>query len=399
MTKEEIKKVSEAFIDRENKKADVPDGILYDAWRLKILSPSVFAAFSANHNQLSIEQLLYFCSFGVLAPTSHNSVPERFKLGRDKNTLEVWLDRELVLPKSDPTGKQALMSLGSAVRNIEIAAAEYGYTTTTKFVTTDSHKILPLQSNEDRYVHILTLEFHHTNHTVNDVLPLLLEKKVVRGQYDDAVMLPEALATEIKERIKQAYPSVVLTLITDRHTLHTVGKYQEDADRTVFEDPDFTFELGHYLLSNDDKERNTGMRGVEFGLDDAFAKRVHKGLLRQERLLPDEIASFAKGGRMSVENSSAVIILSSQHETIEQYVQVGKAYQDCALTIYKHNFFHSVYAGITEVIWVRSIFATTVLNTNAIPLMLFRVGIPKRNDILSRPHSVRPLLNELFLEE
>jgi hypothetical protein len=56
-----------------------------------------------------------------------------------------------------------------------------------------------------------------------------------------------------------------------------------------------------------------------------------------------------------------------------------------------------VHAGIIEVPVVRRLLAGTLLHTTRRPMMIFRIGKPKRTQDGLRPHSVRPAIGDLVI--
>jgi nitroreductase len=59
------------------------------------------------------------------APSIHNTQPWRFVATADR--LEVFLDRERALPVLDPTGRQQVISCGSAIEFVVVALADLGH--------------------------------------------------------------------------------------------------------------------------------------------------------------------------------------------------------------------------------------------------------------------------------
>jgi nitroreductase len=57
----------------------------------------------------------------VRAPSVHNTQPWRFRLTAE--SIEVHLDRDRILPASDPTGRAARISCGAAIYNLRLALA------------------------------------------------------------------------------------------------------------------------------------------------------------------------------------------------------------------------------------------------------------------------------------
>ena len=196
--------------------------------------------------------------------------------------------------------------------------------------------------------------------------------------------------------VNKNFPQLSLFLISDREGLYNIAKLQELADRSVFEDEDFSYEVGHWLYSNKDEVNTLGMRGAEFGFDTEFSERVHRGLLKEERLLPDEIAAFATAGKIAFKSSSAVGIIAVSNDSILERVHAGRALEYLALFLQKHNFCISIHAGMVEVERVTKMLMR-FLQINKQPIVVFRIGQPIRQEDRNRPHSARPNLDNILL--
>jgi hypothetical protein len=245
---------------------DVPEGNLYKPWRLRILPQKEFDELT------NYEKLSYLTCFGVLAPTSHNTVPERFQIHKDALQLGLYIDNRFALAESDPTGRQAIISMGCVMSNIKIAAHHYGY---------DGSARIHKYTQKKRYSEIATLTFAQSKKEApTTTIETMVQRKVLRAKFDRTVKFDVTLQKKITSLFSKKFPGLGLHIITDDGMLHMLGKYHEDAYKIVFEDAKFTYELGEWLLTNDDKKLPYGMRGKEFGFDNTFAKKVHNGLLR-----------------------------------------------------------------------------------------------------------------------
>ncbi len=80
---------------------DVPAGAAFDAWRLYVLERAELAVLDRH------AQLEYFASLALIAPTTHNTVPQRMRIDAERAALHFALDRRAVLPQSDANGRQA----------------------------------------------------------------------------------------------------------------------------------------------------------------------------------------------------------------------------------------------------------------------------------------------------
>jgi hypothetical protein len=353
-------------------------------------------------------QLAYLASFGLLAPSSHNSVPQRFRLVPEAGRIEVAIDRRFVLPASDPSGRQCLIGLGACLANLELAGAALGVGVRAR-IAAGAASVRPFAGATDgaSLAEVLSLELSRLEAAplAGEWLAFLRDHKVVRAEYDRTVPLPAALARRLEHVVNTTdgaagslgLPSLELHLIADPSRLRALGRFQEQADRFVFEMGSFTRELGDWLLPNDDDASKVGMRGREFGFDDRFAAHVHQAL-REQRLLPDQLAGFAKGGRMGIESSSAVLVISVERETPEAWLGAGRAAQRLSLECQREGFHSAYHAALTEVEWARQMVAASVLLTPRLPAVLLRVGKPKRPEDLARPHAARPPLNDIVID-
>jgi hypothetical protein len=380
-----------SLIDKNMQKDDIPDDTAYDCWRLKILSQQAF------HSLPTLDQYKYICSFGLLAPTTHNSVPQRFSLDEDKRRIALFIDTTYILPQSDPAGKQALISMGCVIKNIELAAAAYGVQSKLSYFSLP--KSFPLiKDKKSRYIHIADINLTSQKSLAEEKwLSLMLQRKVIRGEFDDSLKIDSQYLTKLKKTIENKYKNTRLDIFTDREDIHAIAKLQEDADRTVFENPDFTLELGHWLLPNNAANGGVGIHGKEMGFTDDFAKTIHEGLLRKHPLLPDQIAGFARGGKILMESSSAIGVLSSTKDVSSNWIEIGRAYEEIALLLLMDEYATSIHAGIMEVEWVKEIITATFLKATLSPQCIFRIGIPKQEEVKKRPHSTRPALKKILL--
>ncbi|HEX4953008.1 MAG TPA: nitroreductase [Thermoanaerobaculia bacterium] len=73
------------------------------------------------------EGLEWLVSKAVLAPSSHNTQPWRFRLGEGR--IELWADRLRALPANDPEDRELTISCGCALSSLRVAAAHRGLAT------------------------------------------------------------------------------------------------------------------------------------------------------------------------------------------------------------------------------------------------------------------------------
>jgi nitroreductase len=380
---------------------DIPAGAAFEAWRIPLLSPAQFKGLGSGH--LETSHLRYLAAWGLLAPTSHNTVPQRFRLIPDQGRIDILVDRRAVLERSDPSGRQGLISVGCALLNLEIAAEAVGLEPLVRFEQVDPSLITPWKeglSERSPHVHVASVSLRPGNPQRGaEWLALLRQHKVVRAEYDRQVKLPPSLRTRFEKLMTQPGLGDVanLHLIEGLASQRALGRFQEQADRFFFESTPFVRELGRWLLPNADTQAGLGMRGREFGFDDEFSNHVHLAFSGERTLLPDQVAGFAKGGRMGLESSSAIALITVEREQPAALVQAGRAAQWMALEALREGFYTAFHAALTEADWVREMVAATLLNTQRKLVVVLRIGKPKRPQDLGRARASRPPLDSILL--
>ncbi|MGH7617058.1 MAG: hypothetical protein ACREPM_07520 [Gemmatimonadaceae bacterium] len=370
---------------------DIPTGAPFDAWRLRPLAPSEFAVLGRE------EQLQYLAALALVAPTTHNTVPQRMRSDTGRMALHFALDRRAILPQSDASGRQAAVSLGAAIANAWIAAEVCGFRPTLALEADAESFIRPGRDGEAAIVPVATLVLENANAAApsRDAswVTAMLRRKMVRAEFDERVRLEASLASELAAITSRIHPGLTLHLITDAPTLLALGKFQELADSTVINRAPFARELAEWLVENE-SDGPVGMRGREFGLSDDSARRFHDGLAGAGPLLPDETVAFAKAGNLGMRSSSAVMVVTVARDDLEHRLAAGRAFEEMALRLTIGEMCVAMHAGITEV-EAPNLALRGRLRTFQRPTVVFRAGRPLRSADGDRPHSARPRLRDV----
>src|SRR3989344_3094210 len=69
------------------------------------------------------ERFRFLIGFAILAPSTHNSQPWKFRI--QDSTITILPDLHRTLPVSDPHNRHLYISLGCALENLRIAADYY----------------------------------------------------------------------------------------------------------------------------------------------------------------------------------------------------------------------------------------------------------------------------------
>jgi hypothetical protein len=370
----------------------------FELWQLTTLSPDQFYALGSSDANLSLAQLQHLAAYNLLAPSSHNTVPQRFIFPSEGNTIEIYVDREVVLPASDPTGRQASISVGCGIANLLHAAHCYGFDAAVEVFDAAAPSVLPHRPAEARYARVARVCFKRgTTLEPKAVLHAMLERRSVRADYNASVALPPALGANLKGLMLSSYPELEFHLVDDARTLEFLADLQELADSTALSREDFTTELGNWLIEND-SDSPLGMRGREYGLSDELTHSVQARLLSEIRLRPDEVSGLARGGNIGIRSSSAAGIIVAPSDDLQHRVLAGRAFEDLVLTLHQRGFVTAMHAAITE-LESPNLALQAQLRTRGRPLVVFRMGQPLDLRDAARPHSARPRVGDVTLGE
>lgn len=373
---------------------------VFSAWDVPLLDIEDFRALDGAGPGLSERQLRHLAAFSLLAPSTHNSVPQAYLIDARAGRIRVFLSRQHVLPASDPTGQQALASLGCAVENLAIAAAQYGLRAVCSWAP-DLAWAQVTHAEPGEHVRIADIGFEHSDvipetEARHSALRALRDRKVIRAEFDAAERLPSAVAREMTE-VAGRDEGVRLHVFDDERQKFSWAKLDELAMKHKLEDRAFRQELGRSLLPNDDRASARGMRGHEFGIDDRLAIVLPAQLRGHEAMAGDLLAFMARASRTGLTSSSAVCVISCMQLTPLAVIAAGRAYQRCALVAFRHGFAHAVHTAVCEVSHARAM-SKALLLQGASPAVIFRVGRPLHASDWERPHSSRPLLDHVLLE-
>lgn len=374
---------------------DILPGDIFDPWKVEILSPDQL-------NELPVSQKLeYLCRFGVLAPTTHNTVPQRFEIDSEGSRIGLYIDRSFVLPASDRKGRQAVVSLGAVAENITQAADAYRLQFQVEAIPLAENQVYPLalDSQSPRFVQVATvdLDLSEKVSSVNpNPLTVMLKRKTQRAEYDGSP-LPDTIQSTLMEMAGQPdLPNVNLYLL-QQSILNMIGRAQEAADSFVVNMNSFKTELVDWLIPNSDRRNPRGMRLHEFGLEDKAADDLLAALTGKRLLLPQDLAGFTKAGFIGIKSASALAVLTVDTDTVVNRFRVGQAFERMVIYLTQQGYSTAMHAAVTEVDWAAAAFNATYLRTQQRPTAVFRIGKIKNLSDTLRPHAARPQLADLLL--
>lgn len=366
----------------------------YQSWQLLPLTTNQFAELDIK------EKLEYLCQLGHLAPSTHNSQPWRFFLDPTKDLIEIYLDKNFILPASDVVGRQATISLGCAIEHMVIAASYLQALPLVEILVQKKNALVPMsnsQKKNNRYIHIARFHYNTTRHQLplDNLYKSIFSRKVMRAEFDPHQPLPPVLINQLHAVTDGK--KTKLHVITDKVRKLSISEFQGQADGFVINSPRFSKELGAWLLPND-TDSFLGMPGAGFGLRDDEAIRIHRGLMGESKLQPEDSLKFALGGKMGIEKSPFIGCITIPKDDVLYWIEAGRSFERMFLTLEDNGISVAIHAGIVEVPLVNRIFGAT-LATLRKPAVLFRAGFVKYQKDKNRPHSPRLAREDIILKE
>ncbi len=137
-----------------------------------------------------IKNVLYYAS---LAPSSHNTQNWKVKVNHSNSKMMIYLDDTRLLKEVDPMKREAYISIGAFLKNLEKAFTAYGYETiiqinenenSSEAVTVIYERLDSDLSNESI---LLTIEKRHTDKRAFNPTPL--PEEIVNTLCDDSQIL------------------------------------------------------------------------------------------------------------------------------------------------------------------------------------------------------------------
>jgi hypothetical protein len=189
------------------------------------------------------EQLHFLLQFALLAPSTHNSQPWRFRIV-DDDTVEVWSDPTRWLRRIDAAGRQLAMSCGAALFHLRLAVRRYGYADEVEYAPERSRPDLLARVRRGRRI----------APTARDVelFAAILRRRTYRGPF-----LKRPVSAALSDAlIREAAIEGAWLVRLHPHDKLDVAAIIASADRRQLGDPVFRSELGEWLRPRGSRRRD-----------------------------------------------------------------------------------------------------------------------------------------------
>jgi hypothetical protein len=302
--------------------------------------------------------------YAILAPSSHNSEPWRFRV--HDGGVDLLLDHTRWLKIADDDQRELHISVGCALENLLIAAEHFGL----------GHKVLLMPRPDDPSV-AASVELEKNGkpapHRPEGLFEMIPVRHTNHGQYEDR-MVP----AEVRQQLQQlcVEEGVFLHLTDDDEIKRKVNELVVRGDAIEFADPAFREELGYWIG-----------QGV-FGTSWLMSKI---GKLAVSYI--DMGKSQGKKDSEVVMSSPSLGIISTPSDDRPWQLKVGQVYERLSLLAASHGIWCQPMSQIVEVPELKAEVAELLPESRVTPQHPFRLGYaPAEKD-----HTPRRPLEEMLV--
>jgi len=314
--------------------------------------------------------LTFLVRFAVLAPSTHNSQPWRFRLGGDY--IDVLPEPSRRLGAADPDDHQLFISLGCALECLLVAADAFGLDPALEFPGGSSARVrIRWPEPVERDIPI--------DHLVN-AIPT---RRTNRRDHLDAP-LPDELLDAIDHSGNEMAD---VHRFSDAQQRHAIGDLIVASVEDARSQRAFFRELARYLLSNS-TSKAVGMTGETLGWSD-WKSFLFPWLMR---FLPAPAAGDAERARYRDHTREYVVVATDADEPIP-WMAAGRAYVRVALAAEQYGVTTNNLTGPLMVPALRLQLAE-LLETDSLPQTCVRIGFA--SDIM--PHSPRLRAEQVIVD-
>jgi len=294
---------------------------------------------------LLADRLRFLLRYAVLAPSSHNTQPWKFRISGDR--IDVFVDEERWLRVADDDQRELHISVGCALENLLIAAENFGIV----------HKSEYLPDIEEP-MHAASVRLEVNDAAVprrpGSLFSMILVRHTNHGEYDG-----RPIPANVLEQLRGCCiePEITVRLTSDDSIKQRADELVVQADAIEFADPAFREELGYWI--------GQGVFGTSW-----LMSKIGKLAVTHINMG----ASTAKKDSAVLMSSPVLGLISSNNNSRETQIKVGQVYQRLSLLAASFGIWCQPMSQIVQVEEIKLEVAKVQPNPNLFPQLPFRLG-------------------------
>lgn len=203
------------------------------------------------------EKLHFFVRYAILAPSSHNTQPWRFRV--DGGRVDVLADRRRSLPASDPDDRELTIACGAALLNLRVAVRHFGYS--------GRVELRPDPGEPDLLARLRVSDAPHGSIVDAGQFAAITHRHTNRSRYEERAV-PGVLLSDCHRLALDVDAWFHIVEAEDERA--AVAELVAVADRRQATVAAFRAELSHWLHPNR-SAAGDGIPGFAFGVDDVLS--------------------------------------------------------------------------------------------------------------------------------
>ena len=302
------------------------------------------------------EQFMHLLRYAILAPSTYNTQPWKFRLF--DSGIAVYADYSRRLPVADANSRELLMSVGAAILNLRIAANHFGFECSTEY---------NFSGDSERPIAFVTLRPTAPRATAYEELNKLFSAITRRHTNCHPFLqarVPDVLMARLANLGTGSDASVLLS--TDPRLNGEVAALVERAERQRLATPEFSKELGDWIRPNA-TQKSDGIPGAAFGMSD-----VTSNLASWAAKTIDNGASRALHDKHLCAEAPALCVLYGE-DSVPAWLSVGEVLQEVSLSLTRDGLQFSFFNMPIEIPEAR-LALRELLGLKSWPQLLLRIG-------------------------
>lgn len=315
------------------------------AWNI---APSSFDGIPAE------KRLEFLVRFAVLAPSSHNSQPWKFRI--EPSAIIVEPEPARSLPASDADDRQLYISLGCAIENIALAADLYGYHAEIERIDPGRRAAWKIRIDGEASSAASRQKDH--------LAYAIPRRKTVRTPYE-----PRLPALSFLDRLRSlSVPSLRIFIIEDERSRAEVASLVSKALVEAMDNEEFRIELSRYIHPNITRAK-VGMPMDGFGMP-TLLSFIAPALVRKVNV---NRASQKRDEELLSKHTPAFGVIATDNDDPEAWMRAGRTYERIALEAVRQGICTAPMAAAIE-IGEHYKRLQGLLKTELRPQVFFRMG-------------------------
>jgi hypothetical protein len=300
-------------------------------------------------------KLKFLIRYAILAPSGHNTQPWKFRI--NKNTIEIWADKERRRSGVDPDDRELYISLGCAITNLEVAAKYFGMIFEKKEVDGTNEAAAIFKFKEGKI------------NGEKGLFGALTKRRVNREEYDGRLIPPGVLRKLEKEDDQNNGAKIMV--INQKKIKDDLAKLVEKSDRVWFKSKELVDEMEYWLQD----DLNYSKDGLPSGVLNLYKLAVEvKYLISRDS---ESVKEKASRDRKLIEKAAAVVVIWTKNDNREEWIKAGELYEKLALMTTENNIQSAFFNTVVELKTQRKKLEKTLGIKGRVQLLL-RLGYAKK---------------------